>query len=140
LVSDDRRSALVSWEMKGDADQASDNIDAVSTATEKVAARHPAFYVGHAGVSSNKALDKLFIDQLALAGERSIPITIVVLLLVLGSLVAVGIPILLALTGVVATIGRVGVKSERQAERRTPRLPPQPRPQAARCSSPASRC
>jgi RND superfamily putative drug exporter len=111
LVSHDRRSALVSWEMKGDADQASDNIDAVSAANEKVATRHPAFYVGHAGVSSSKALDKLFIDQLALAGERSIPITIVVLLLVLGSLVAVGIPILLALTGVVATIGLVAVTS-----------------------------
>ena len=49
-------------------------------------------------MSSNKALDKLFKDQLALAGERSIPITIVVLLIVLGALVAVGIPILLALT------------------------------------------
>jgi uncharacterized membrane protein YdfJ with MMPL/SSD domain len=111
LISDDRRSALVSWEMKGDADQALDNIDAVSAATEKVATQHPTFYVGHAGVSSNKALDKLFIDQLALAGERSIPITIVVLLLVLGSLVAVGIPILLALTGVIATIGLVAVTS-----------------------------
>ena len=111
LISDNRRSALISWEMKGDADQASDNIDALSTANEQVAARHPAFYVGHAGVSSNKALDKLFIDQLALAGERSIPITIVVLLLVLGSFVAVGIPILLALTGVVATIGLVAVTS-----------------------------
>ena len=62
-------------------------------------------------MSSNKALDKLFKDQLALAGERSIPITIVVLLLVLGALVAVGLPILLALTGVVATIGLVAMTS-----------------------------
>ncbi|HSB39234.1 MAG TPA: MMPL family transporter [Gaiellaceae bacterium] len=111
LVSSDGSAALVQWEMKGDSDQALDNIDALSASTEKVAAQHPGFYVGHAGVSSDKALDKLFADQLALAGERSIPITIGVLLIVLGTLVAVGIPILLALTGVVGTIGLVALTS-----------------------------
>src|SRR3954454_10363808 len=110
-ISDDRRAAMVTWEMRGDADEAEKNIVAVSAKSEGVAKRHPGFYVGHAGVSSNKALDKLFIDQLALAGGRSIPIPIGVLLVVLGSLVAVGIPILLALTGVVATIGLVAVTS-----------------------------
>ena len=111
LVAGDGRSALVGWEMKGDRDQAIDNIDALSAKTEAVAAQHPDFYVGHAGVSSDKALDKLFIDQLALAGERSIPITIGVLLIVLGTLVAVGVPILLALTGVIGTIGIVALTS-----------------------------
>ena len=111
LVSSDGRSALVQWEMKGDRDEAIDNIDPLSAATEKIAAEHPDFYVGHAGVSSDKALDKLFKDQLALAGERSIPITIVVLLIVLGTLVAVGVPILLALTGVIGTIGIVALTS-----------------------------
>src|SRR5436190_936485 len=62
-------------------------------------------------VGSVKALDKMFTDQLKLAGERSIPITIGVLLLVLGSLVAVGIPVLLALSGVLGTIGLVAVTS-----------------------------
>jgi uncharacterized membrane protein YdfJ with MMPL/SSD domain len=111
LISDDGHAAIVEWEMKGDRDLAQDNIDALSAATEAVGPRHPGFYVGHAGVSSDKALDKMFKDQLALAGERSIPITIGVLLLVLGTLVAVGIPILLALTGVVGTIGLVALTS-----------------------------
>jgi uncharacterized membrane protein YdfJ with MMPL/SSD domain len=111
LISDDRRAAIVQWEMKGDADQAQNNIDALSAKTEKVGERHPGFFVGHAGVSSGKALDKMFVDQLKLAGERSIPITIGVLLLVLGTLVAVGIPILLALSGVLGTIGLVAVTS-----------------------------
>jgi RND superfamily putative drug exporter len=97
--------------MKGDADRAQDNIDALSAATDKVGTQHPGFFVGHAGVSSDKGLDKMFGDQLKLAGERSIPITIGVLLIVLGSLVAVGIPILLALSGVLATIGLVAVTS-----------------------------
>jgi uncharacterized membrane protein YdfJ with MMPL/SSD domain len=111
LVSSGGGAALVQWEMRGDRDQALDNIDALSAKTEKVAAQHPDFYVGHAGVSSDKALEKLFKDQLALAGERSIPITIGVLLLVLGTLVAVGVPILLALTGVIGTVGLVALTS-----------------------------
>ncbi len=111
LISDDRHAAMVQWEMKGDADEAQLKIDGLSERTEDVAKRYPAFFIGHAGVSSDKALDKMFIDQLKLAGERSIPITIGVLLLVLGSLVAVGIPILLALSGVIGTIGLVAVTS-----------------------------
>jgi uncharacterized membrane protein YdfJ with MMPL/SSD domain len=112
LISDDRRAAMVKWEMKGDADKAQDNIDALSAATTKVGTHHPGFFVGHAGVSSDKGLEKMFGDQLKLAGERSIPITIGVLLLVLGALVAVGIPILLALSGVLGTIGLVAVTSQ----------------------------
>ena len=112
LISDDRHAAMVKWEMKGDADRAEDNIDALSAATDKVGTHHPGFFVGHAGVSSNKGIDKMFGDQLKLAGERSIPITIGVLLLVLGALVAVGIPVLLALSGVLATIGLVAVTSQ----------------------------
>jgi uncharacterized membrane protein YdfJ with MMPL/SSD domain len=111
LISDDRHAAMVKWEMKGDADRAQDNIDALSAATTKVGTHHPGFFVGHAGVSSDKGLEKMFADQLKLAGERSIPITIGVLLLVLGTLVAVGIPILLALSGVLGTIGLVAVTS-----------------------------
>jgi uncharacterized membrane protein YdfJ with MMPL/SSD domain len=111
LISDDRHAALVKWEMRGDADRAQENIDALSAATTKVGTQHPGFFVGHAGVSSDKSLDKMFKDQLKLAGERSIPITIGVLLLVLGALVAVGIPILLALSGVLAAIGLVAVTS-----------------------------
>ena len=111
LISDDRHAAMVQWEMKGDADRAQLKIDGLSAKTENIAKRHPAFFIGHAGVSSDKALDKMFGDQLKLAGERSIPITIGVLLLVLGSLVAVGIPILLALSGVLGTIGLVAVTS-----------------------------
>jgi uncharacterized membrane protein YdfJ with MMPL/SSD domain len=112
LISDDRHAAMVKWEMKGDADRAQDNIDALSAATTEVGTHHPGFFVGHAGVSSDKGLEKMFGDQLKLAGERSIPITIGVLLLVLGTLVAVGIPILLALSGVLGTIGLVAVTSQ----------------------------
>src|SRR6266516_557556 len=112
-ISNDRSAAMVTFEMKGKYDDAKKKIDPIEAAVAKVAARHPGFYVGEAGaISSGKALDKMFNDQLKLAGERSIPITIVVLLLVFGALVAVGVPLLLALSGVAATIGLAALPSQ----------------------------
>jgi len=113
LISQDGHAAMVQWDMRGEKKAAEKKIDAILATTETVAARHPTFTIGEAGsVSSGKALDKLFNDQLALAGERSIPITIIVLFLVLGSLVAVGVPLLLALSGVLATIGLLAIPSQ----------------------------
>jgi uncharacterized membrane protein YdfJ with MMPL/SSD domain len=112
LVSNDRSTAMVTFDMKGKYDHATKKIDPIEASVAKVAAAHPGFYVGEAGaISSGKALDKMFNDQLKLAGERSIPITIIVLLLVFGALVAVGVPLLLALSGVIATIGLVALPS-----------------------------
>jgi putative drug exporter of the RND superfamily len=105
-VSKNRRTVIVTWNMKGKADVAKKKIDGVEASVAKVGDRHPGFYVGETGsVSSGKALDKMFADQLKLAGERSIPITIVVLLPVFGALVAVGVPLPIALSGVIATTG-----------------------------------
>ncbi len=111
-ISKDRRTVLVTWDMKGKYEAATKKIDAIEARVAVSAARHPDFYVGEAGaISSGKALDKMFGDQLKLAGERSIPITIAVLLLVFGALVAVGVPLLLALSGVMATVGLVALPS-----------------------------
>jgi uncharacterized membrane protein YdfJ with MMPL/SSD domain len=112
-VSSDRSTVLVTFDMKGKYDDATKKIAPIEAAVAKVAAAHPSFYVGEAGaISSGKALDKMFIDQLKLAGERSIPITFIVLLLVFGALVAVGVPLLLALSGVLATVGLVALPSQ----------------------------
>jgi uncharacterized membrane protein YdfJ with MMPL/SSD domain len=112
-VAKNRRTVIVTWNMKGKAEVAKKKIDAIEASIAKIGDRHPGFYVGEAGsISSGKALDKMFTDQLKTAGERSIPITIVVLLLVFGALVAVGVPLLLALSGVVATIGLVALPSQ----------------------------
>jgi uncharacterized membrane protein YdfJ with MMPL/SSD domain len=111
-ISKDRRTVLVTWDMKGSSDEAQAKIDPIQARVAVAATRHSDFYVGEAGAaSSGKALDKMFADQLKLAGERSIPITIIVLLLVFGALVAVGVPLLLALSGVIATVGLVAFPS-----------------------------
>src|ERR687888_1317107 len=111
-ISKDRRTVMVTWDMKGKYDDATKKIDAIQAAVDAAGERHPGFYIGEAGaVSSGKAIDKMFSDQLKLAGERSIPITIIVLLLVFGALVAVGVPLLLALSAVAATIFLTAVPS-----------------------------
>jgi len=111
-VSTDGRTVMVTWDMKGDSDTATDRIDAFTAATDKVAQAHPDFYVGEAGsISSGKALDKMFNEQLAKAGERSIPLTMIILLLVFGAIVAAGVPLLLALSAVAATLGLVALPS-----------------------------
>jgi uncharacterized membrane protein YdfJ with MMPL/SSD domain len=113
LVSDDGHTALVEWEMPGSLADAEKRIDAYTSATAKVAKEHPGFFVGEAGaVSSDKAMTKAFNSQLGKAGERSIPLTLAILLLVFGAAVAAGVPLLLALTGVAATIGLVALPSQ----------------------------
>ena len=107
-ISADGHTALVEWDMKGGEQAAAKNIDALTRTTASVAKAHPGFFVGEAGtVSSSKAISAMFGKQLAQAGERSIPLTLLVLLLVFGGLVAASIPLLLALSSVIATTGLI---------------------------------
>jgi uncharacterized membrane protein YdfJ with MMPL/SSD domain len=112
-ISADGHSAIVEWQMKGDSKLATKRIDALTSATAAVAKAHPGFYVGEAGsISSNKALSKTMNRQLAQAGERSIPLTLAVLLLVFGAIVAAGLPLLLALSAVAGTMGLLALPSQ----------------------------
>jgi RND superfamily putative drug exporter len=111
-VSVDGRTALVAWEMKGDYDSAKKRIDAVTRTTAAVADRHPEVFVGEAGsISSGKALDEAFTSQLKQAGTRSVPLTLIILLLVFGAIVAAGVPLLLALSAVLGTLGLLALPS-----------------------------
>ena len=111
-ISADGHSAMVEWNMKGSNEVATDRIGALTKATAAVAERHPGFTIGEAGsISSGKALNDAFNSQLAKAGERSIPLTLLVLLLVFGAVVAAGVPLLLALSAVIGTLGLIALPS-----------------------------
>ena len=111
-VSADGHTALVEFDMKGDNTVATNNIDPIVAATTAVAKKQHGIFIGEAGsISSGKAINKMFTDQLAQAGERSIPLTLVILLLVFGAIVAAGVPLLLALSAVVGTLGLLSVPS-----------------------------
>ena len=105
-VSADGHTAMVEFDMRGKEAVAEKRIGPITNATGKITARHPGFFVGEAGsISSGKALNDAFNSQLAKAGERSVPLTLLILLLVFGALVAAGLPLLLALSAVAATLG-----------------------------------
>jgi uncharacterized membrane protein YdfJ with MMPL/SSD domain len=111
-VSRDGRTALVEWDMSGTLKAAEKQIDPLTSAVGSVARSHPGFYVGEAGAAStDKALTKLFTTQLSQAGARSVPLTLVILVLVFGSLLAAWVPLMLGLMAVVATMGLTNIIS-----------------------------
>ncbi len=62
--------------------------------------------------STDKEVEAIFESDLKKAGTTSLPITLLVLLIAFGALVAAGIPLLLAITAVIATIGIVAPLSQ----------------------------
>ena len=88
LVSGDGQSALVALEFAGPSDEAGDKSDAVVSAVAEVQAAHPDFYIGSFGQSTNKAVQDSFYDDLKTAGLYSVPLTLAILLVAFGALVA----------------------------------------------------
>jgi uncharacterized membrane protein YdfJ with MMPL/SSD domain len=106
-------AALVEFEIRGEADEAVDKIDPVLARVDEVQRAHPQLFVGEFGeASAVKAVDTAFANDLEKSGLFSIPITLIILVVAFGALVAAGIPLLLALTAVFATFGLLAVPSQ----------------------------
>jgi uncharacterized membrane protein YdfJ with MMPL/SSD domain len=111
-VSPDRRSVLVQFDIRGKKADAGDKIAPVLDAVDSAQKAHPAFFIGEFGdASSVKALDDTFASDFKRAGVYSIPLTLIILIVAFGSLVAAGIPLLLALTAVFTTFGLLSLPS-----------------------------
>jgi uncharacterized membrane protein YdfJ with MMPL/SSD domain len=111
-ISKDGRSALVEFKIRGAKDEAIDKIDPVLDAVAAAQRAHPDFTIGEFGdASAEKGVVTAYENDLGKAGTLSLPITLIVLVLTFGSLVAAGIPLLLALTAVFATFGLVALSS-----------------------------
>jgi uncharacterized membrane protein YdfJ with MMPL/SSD domain len=112
FVSADKHSALVRIEIRGPSEDAVDKIDPIVARVAEVQKANPELYVGSFGESTSKALTASFGDDLKRAGLFSVPLTLIILLVAFGALVAAGIPLLLGLTSVLATLGLVAVISK----------------------------
>jgi uncharacterized membrane protein YdfJ with MMPL/SSD domain/pimeloyl-ACP methyl ester carboxylesterase len=111
-VSRSGHAALVELEIRGDKDKAVDKVDAVLDAVDAAQQIHPGFYIGEFGdASAQKGVETAYGEDLGKAGELSLPITLLILVLTFGSLVAAGIPLLLGLTAVFATFGLTAMLS-----------------------------
>jgi uncharacterized membrane protein YdfJ with MMPL/SSD domain len=111
-IAKDGHAALVEFEIRGDKDKAGDKIDPVLKSIDEAQRAHPGFFIGEFGdASAAKAVDTVFADDLESAGVFSVPITLIILVVAFGALVAAGIPLLLALTAVFATFGLAALPS-----------------------------
>lgn len=100
--SPDNQAALTGVQFKGGTTDASQ----VSAATLQVANRFPGLELRQAGsFTVNDAIDAQIASDLRSAEGLSIPITLTLMLLAFGTLIAAGIPVLLAVCSVAATIG-----------------------------------
>jgi RND superfamily putative drug exporter len=112
LISSDGRSALVTFTVPGHQDQADRAVTADLSAVAAVQSRHPGLRIGEAGAASvNRATNRLIGKDFRKAEETSVPITLVLLVVVFGALIAAGIPVLLAGTAVVSAISLLAIPS-----------------------------
>ena len=106
-------AALVEFEIRGDADEAVDKIAPVLDRVDEAQQAHPELFIGEFGDASTvHAVDTAFGEDLTKAGIYSLPITLIILVIAFGALVAAGIPLLLGLTAVFGTFGLIAVVSQ----------------------------
>jgi uncharacterized membrane protein YdfJ with MMPL/SSD domain len=106
LISKDRHSALVQFDMKGEAADAKDKIAPILKAIDGVQAGYPGVIVEEFGqASSEYQVEQRFEDDMGRAEMTSVPLTIAILVIAFGALLAAGLPVLLALSAVLAATG-----------------------------------
>ena len=111
-ISADKHSVLVPMEIRGPSEDAADKVDPIVARVKEIQKAHPEFFVGSFGESTGKAIQKDFYSDLKKAGLFSVPLTLLILLVAFGALVAAGIPLLLGLTAALATLGLVALISQ----------------------------
>jgi uncharacterized membrane protein YdfJ with MMPL/SSD domain len=108
-LSKDGRSVLVEFSIKGDEDATQKLVDPTVAAVNEVKAANPGVFVGQFGdASAEKAITEAQDKDSAKSMQLSLPATLLILLVTFGALVAAGIPLLLGLTAVFATLGLIG--------------------------------
>ena len=106
---------------RGDSTEAKDRVEPALAAVAAAQARHPDLDVEQIGdASANKAVNETISDDLKKAGELSLPVTLIILIITFGTLVAAGVPLLIGLTSVLAALGLVATPEPDPAGRRQP--------------------
>jgi putative drug exporter of the RND superfamily len=112
LISADGRSALVTFEVPGSRTTQAGNVAADLAAVARVQARYPGLTVAEAGgASASAASNSLLESDFRRAEYTAIPLTLILLLIVFGALIAAGIPVILAGTAVAATVSLLAIPS-----------------------------
>ena len=112
-ISPDGTSAIVQFEIAGDPDEAVDELAPITEQVEAAAAANPDVRVEQFGAASaEEAIEGRFAEDMKRAETLSLPITLLILVIAFGSLVAAGIPLLLGISAVMATFGLIALPSQ----------------------------
>jgi RND superfamily putative drug exporter len=114
-ISKDGRSALVQFDMRGDADTAGDRVEPVLKAVAGVQKDHGSLRIEEiGGASMAKQYKDAFGNDFKRAEYSAVPVAFGILLIAFGALVAALLPVALAMTAIVATMGLMGLVSHIQ--------------------------
>ncbi|MFB7991483.1 MMPL family transporter [Streptomyces sp. NPDC056002] len=114
-ISKDGRSALVRFDMRGDPGTASDRVEPVLKAVEKVQRSHGSLRIEEiGGASMGKTFEDAFGNDFQRAEYSAVPVALGILLIAFGALVAALLPVALAVTAIMATMGLMGIVSHLQ--------------------------
>ncbi|GAA2588458.1 MMPL family transporter [Streptomyces roseoviolaceus] len=106
LWSEDRRVLMVEVALKGEERDAKDKVDALVAQTSAVRKGHPGLLLEETGSPSvSKGVEQQRGDDLALSEAITLPVTLLTLLVVFGSVTMAGVPLLLALSSIAAAVG-----------------------------------
>jgi RND superfamily putative drug exporter len=112
-VSADGHSALVQFQITGDDVEAADRLDSSKAVVTSVQDDHPDLRVEQFGsASTKKELNTTFQNDLFKAEALSFPLTLLILIVAFGALVAALIPLLLGITAVMAAEQLVTLPSQ----------------------------
>ena len=112
-VSADGRSVVVNFTLPGDVEATERAVAAPIAAVAEVQAAHPDVRVEEFGdASANKIVNEKSAEEESRGHLISLGLTLLILLVAFGAAVAAGVPLLLAITAVVATTGLLGPVSQ----------------------------
>ncbi|HET6697127.1 MAG TPA: MMPL family transporter [Gaiellaceae bacterium] len=113
LVSPDGQAVLVQYELDDTGVGAVDRIEPILAAADDLEAANPGFTVdGFGSASGEKSVNDTIESDFQRAEFTAVPLTLGILLIVFGAAVAAGIPLLLGLSAVIATLGLLAVPSQ----------------------------
>ncbi|MER5903081.1 MMPL family transporter [Streptomyces mirabilis] len=114
-ISRDGRSALVQFDIRGDAETAGDRVEPVLNAVKGVQKDHAGLRIEEiGGASMQKTFSDAFGDDFKKAEYSAVPVALGILLIAFGALVAALLPVALAVTAIMATMGLMGIVSHLQ--------------------------
>ncbi len=112
LVTDEGRAVLVQVVLRGDPDDAGDKVGDLLALNTQIERDHPgAVLVEAGGGTQDKAIGDMIASDLHRAELISLPITLLILVLAFGALVAAAVPLILGITAVAAALGALGLVS-----------------------------